>query len=381
MASVEEVIDEASRADNSTPKVSVRRKDLLSFGSTLLNLAVADALEGGLLKGYYYYIWGDSDTLKTLLGITCFAETTINPEFAKYRIIFDNVEHGSHINTDVLFNEELGDRIEPPARDKDGLPRCSIDVEDFYYNLDDALKRAAKGEPFIYLLDSQDALDAKADRKHFDKNKKAFRKKQGATEDAPKSKDDEVTGSYGTAKAKVHSENIRRVQSPLYDTGSILIILGQSRDAINAMHGGRTRGGGRALVFYATVQIVTSLIWKIKKKVNDIDRKIGSKVKCEVVRSRLTGKQRTVEVDVYNSTGIDDLGSCVDYLVREGWWSKSKEGVIDAKEFKIKGGRDKLIRLIEKNNHEDRLRKIVGKCWDEVEEALVVKRKNRYAKN
>lgn len=373
MATVEEVIDKASEADNSTPKVNVRTKDLLSFGSTLLNLAVSDSPLGGLLKGYYYYIWGDSDTLKTMLGITCFAETTLNPEFAKYRLIFDNVEKGSHINTDNLFNEEVGDRIEPPARDKDGLPRSSVSVEDFYFNLDDAIKRAYKGEPFIYLLDSQDSLDSLADRKKFDKNKKAARKEK--TED-----DDESKGSYGTNKAKIHSENIRRVMGPLYDTGSILIILGQSRDAINAMYNKKTRGGGHALVFYATVQIVTSLVRKLTKDVNDITRKIGSKVRCEVVRTRLTGKQRTVELDVYNSAGIDEVGSCVDYLVKEGWWPTVGKGMIDAKEFKIKGGREKVIRLIEKNNHEDRLRTVVGKCWADVEEQLKVRRKNRYAK-
>lgn len=378
---MEDVINAGTEADNTQPSIVVRPKDLLSTGSTLLNLAISDRWDGGWLKGYYYYIVGDTDSGKTWFSMTCFAETSINPNFKDYRLIRDDTEKGSLIDVDACFNEETADRIEPPARDADNQPVTSATVEDFYDHLDDAIKEE---KPFVYVLDSQDGLTSEAADKKFDKNKK-IRQKQKDTEDEEGEDDyDEngkavpkIKGSYGDGKAAKNSEGLRKALTPLYNSNSILIITGQTRDAINTRFPMKTRAGGWALIFYATVQIWTSIVKKHYKEVNGIKRHIGNRIKIQIKRSRINGKQRTVEVDIYTGTGIDDIGSCVDYLVAEGWWKKTKE-TINAKEFTISATRDKLIRLIEKKNLEDKLRALCGKCWADVEEALVVKRKNKY---
>ena len=75
------------------------------------------------------------------------------------------------------------------------------------------------------------------------------------------------------------------------------------------------------------------------------------------------------------------MGGCVDYLVSEGYWKKSKSGSMEIKglgpTFSV-SGREQLIRRIEEEGSEQDLRELVGVVWEEVEQACMVDRKNRY---
>ena len=94
--------------------------------------------------------------------------------------------------------------------------------------------------------------------------------------------------------------------------------------------------------------------------------------------------ENVIQIPIYYSFGIDDIGSCVDYLIDEGHWKKAKtkkgkEGTgIKAKEFDFKGTREKLIQYIGDNNMEKDLRDIVGDVWKEIEDAVKINRKKRY---
>ena len=70
-------------------------KDLLSTGSTTLNLACTGNVRGGFLKGHYYYMVGDSVSGKTWLVLSCLAEASINKHFARHRYIYDGCEYGA----------------------------------------------------------------------------------------------------------------------------------------------------------------------------------------------------------------------------------------------------------------------------------------------
>jgi len=367
---------EADTLDEIGKPLVINRKDLLSTGSTLLNLACTGDPSGGFLCGKYYFLVGDSASGKTFLSMTCFAEATINPRFKQHRLIYDNIEDGMLMDLDTLFNEEVADRVEPPSRNGD-TPVYSDTIESFYYHLDDAID---DGRPFIYVLDSMDALDSEAADKKFGLNKKAFRKKQARQrgEASEGEKEEKVAGSYGDGKAKKNSEGMRKAMKGLRKTGSILIVLSQTRDDIGAQYAGtKTRAGGRALRFYATTEIWSSVAMQLKKNVNDIERKVGVRVKLAVRKNRITGKLADVETDIYPSFGIDDLGTCVDYLVEEGWWPQPKQ-TINAKELGIEATRDKLIRVIEKRGAEKQVQAICGACWKAVDDACALKRKNRY---
>lgn len=349
--------------EDATPVVAPTRKNLLSTGSTLLNLACSDNHHGGFLKGKYYFLVGDSASGKTFLSMTCFAEAVYHRRFKNYRLIYDNVEDGCLIDLASLFSEKVADKVEPPSVDEEGAPKYSSTIEEFYYHLDDANK---KGTPFIYVLDSMDALSSGAEINKFEEHKKAFQEGKDSA------------GSYGDGKAKKNSEGLRKALAGIRSNGSILIILCQTRDNITGIgYEKKTRSGGRALKFYATMEIWSSIVGSIRKNVNGKDRQVGVKVRLQIKKNRITGKLQEATVPIYPSYGIDDLGSCVDYLLEEGYWETRKNTIV-AKGLNLEGTREKLIAKIEENKLEDEVRSLVGKCWKEVDQACSLKRKKRY---
>lgn len=338
-------------------------KDFLSTGSTLLNFACTGYPDRGFAKGRYYFIVGDSVSGKTWLSLTCLAEAAKNPNFKDYRFIYDNAEDGALMDIRKFFGLEVYERLEAPSNN------YSFSIEDFYYHVDDAIKDS---KPFIYILDSMDSLSSESETDKFDKTKKAVRAGK------------EITGSYGDGKAKVNSAMLRRViGKPLLQSGSILIIINQTRDKINALpfQSKKTRSGGHALGFYACLEMWSSVACQIKKTIRDKKRQLGVYCKIQVKKNRITGRDRTVTIPIYHSFGIDDLGSCIDYMLDEGDWEKVKEDkktVINAKGLGIEGSKRKLIKIIERDGLEKDLRELVGDVWNEIEDACKIQRKKRY---
>lgn len=345
---------------------AIQNKDLLGTGSTILNLACSGKIAGGYPKGYYVLIVGDSSSGKTFFAMTCLAEANINPEFDNYRFIFDNAENGSTANYAKFFGQKTVDRIEPPKGTKED-PEHSSTLEDFYANIDGAIE---EGTPFIYVLDSMDAIQPKEEIETQTKKNKAVRE----------GKKGEDKGSYGTGKAKMNSQNLRIIANKLKKTGSILIIISQTRDNIGwgSQFNPKTRSGGNALRFYARLEFWTSVVKKLKTSVNGIDRTIGAITKVKFKKNHFTGWEGEIEIPHYRSTGFDDLGGCVDYLVTEGVWSESGK-VINAKDFAIKAKREALVRQIEAKGLQKKLRLLVRDTWNDIEEKSSIKRESRYA--
>jgi len=291
--------------------------------------------------------------------LTGFAEAAKNPHFKNHRLIYDASEEGALMNLEKFFGSKMVKRLEMPGADG-----YSQTIEDFYYNVDDAIK---KNKPFIYVLDSMDSLTSTYSDKKFNENKVKHRKGEKGK------------GSYGDGKAKINSESIRRLIPILRKTKSILIVISQTRDNIDAglFEPKKTRAGGRSLEFYATLEIWSSIRGPIKKQVRGKKRQIGIIASVRVKKNRVTGRNRTVKIPIYNSFGFDDIGACIDYLVDEGYW-KAKGGRIQAEEFETEGTREQLVSFIEETNQEKPLRLLVGELWLEIESALEVKRKKRY---
>ena len=344
-------------------KKTLSKEDLLSTGSTLLNISCTGMPEGGFVKGRYFFLVGDSSSGKTFLSLTCFAEASLNPNFKNYRLIYDDVEGGALMDFERFFGKPVADRVESPVVE-DGVPRCSRTIEEFYFNIHDALD---EGTPFIYVLDSMDSLSSNYEGKKFDEKKTEH-------EGGAKAK-----GDYGDGKAKINSGYLRKVLSRLEESGSILIIISQTRDNVG---GGmfdeqQIHSGGRALKFYACLQLWSGRGKTLKKSHKGIDRQIGIISKIRVRKNRLTGREVSVEVPIYHSYGIDDTGSCVDFLVKEKHWKKAGQS-ISAPEFDFKGTRTKLIELIEEEELEFDLRDIVSEVYSDIQEAIKLDRKKRY---
>lgn len=297
-------------------------------------------------------------THNTWLSLTCFAESQLNESFSDYKLILDEPEGGALMDIENYFGRAVADKMQRVE---------SESIEDFYHRLHDLIE---EGDPFIYVLDSQDALDSKAANKKFAKQKAAALEGQDAK------------GSFGDGKAKYHSENIRWVISGLKRTKSILIIIGQTRDNLGFGFDKKTRSGGRALKFYASLEAWTSVGKKIKKTVRGKKRSIGVYCIVTVKKNRITGKDRTVVIPIYPSFGIDDVGCNIDFLTAEKYWAKKKgAGVphIIASDLKFRGTRSELISYVEKGGHEAKLQEAVRIAWKSIEEECkLANRKKRY---
>lgn len=347
------------------PKRPFKPSDCLSTGSTLLNLACTGRPDGGFPAGYYIYFVGDTDSGKTFFCLTCLAEAVHNPKFKDHRFIYDGGEFGALMDMEKFFGRAVVDRLEPPARYDDETPAFSQTIEEFYFNLLEALNYE---RPCIYILDSMDALSSNYEGKKFKEREREFR--GGAT----------AKGDFGDGKAKYSSANLRQMIPALHETGSILIIINQTRDnpAAGMFESKKTHAGGYALQFYATIYLWSSVRSTIKQDIRGKKWPIGTKVTIDVKRSRVTGRKCSVVVPIYPTVGIDDLGSCVDFLADHGHWKRNKEEVITAQEFDISELAPELIRHIEQNDLELNLRKIVTDFWREIEAKCAVERKSRY---
>ncbi len=337
--------------------------DFLSTGSALLDLACSDNVLGGFIKGKFYLWIGDSGSGKTFGALTIFAEAARNKSFKDYRFIYDNVEDGALMDFSKYFGKKAAKRIESPIWDeKNDLPQSSTTVEEFYYNLHDASNEG----PCIYVLDSMDALSSQDEEKKFAETKDAHEKGR------------QVSGTYGDGKAKKNSQYIRKALQAVRKNGSILIIICQTRDNFGFGFETKTRSGGKALGFYASLEIWMSKKKKLKKTFRGKERQTGILTKVQLKKNRITGKDRTVEIPIYHSIGIDDVGTCVDWLVSEKHW-KTVGNKIIASDFDLKVSRNKLIAFIEKDNKvRQEVYGIMQDIWDEIESSVALERVSRY---
>ncbi|MDE2095794.1 MAG: hypothetical protein KGL39_00945 [Patescibacteria group bacterium] len=343
--------------------------DFLSTGSTLLNLACAGHPDWGLRKGTYSYLVGDTNSGKSWFAHSCLAEASINPAFDDYRLIFDNSESGAFMDIRRFFGSRLVDRLEPPAGTKEE-PIFSSTIEDFYFNLMAVLNG---DKSVVYVLDSMDSVSSDPEIDKFEEKQEAVRKKRD------KGKTVKVAGSYGDGKAKINSSSLRIAHNKVVATNSILIVIGQSRDRIGygAQFDPKTHAGGNAISFYSNCKIWFSIKEKLKGSYEGKPVEIGTLSKIRVRRTRITGRDRTVCVPIYHSVGIDDLGSMVDWLIEWKHWTEAK-GIIDAQEFNLKVGREKLVHTIEEQGKERELKDLTALVWGKIEEAIAIQRKSRY---
>jgi len=329
--------------------------EYLSTGSTLLNLALSDNWQGGFMPGNYYFFVGDSSSGKTFFTQTCFAEACQNPFYDDYDLLFYDIEHGALMDRARFFGQRAAERVKP-------ITHISA-LDDFYFDFYDRLTK-----PVIAVVDSMDAFTSRAEADKFVKNK------------GKAAKGKELAGDYGDGKAKINSRNARTVLGKIIETNSILIIVGQTRDNIGAEYWepDQVFAGGHALKFYAAAQIWSKCGAKLSKSYRDHKIELGITSKVRVDKNRLTGKRREISVPIFHSSGIDDVGSMVEYLIDWKRWKTATGGWVEANELGLRLQKEKLIKKIEEAALEDEVRDLVWDTWQAIEKACEVPRKNRY---
>lgn len=336
----------------SPAKSKIDPKDLVPTGSTTFNLECSGRIEGAFKLGKLVNLIGDSSSGKSLFALTIFAECALDKRFDKFRFIYDDVEAANEFDLDHLFGKQVSDRIETEVR--------SRTIED----LNDNLARALQEEkPFIYVLDSFDALTSEA---AIDKDSENRKKRE---------KGNETSGSYGDGKAKKASEMFSQRTQDLSDHGSLLIIISQTRDNIGfgAMFTPKTRSGGKALKFYASHEIWLACHKKEKKG----KRTVVTNVQAKITKNKLTGRHGEATFPILFDYGIDNITSCIIFMIEEGNWTGTKREV-NSKDFAEKMSFVNLIKHIEDNNLEDELFSLCQEAYDEVMAKLRPMRKQKY---
>ena len=348
------------RRQDREPPQTISGQAYIPTGSTLLNLALSDKWDGGWPAGKIANLIGDSSSGKTFLALTAFAEMARDKQFENHLLIFDDVEAASEFDMKSLFGARTAKRIQAPPHAKELAG--SDTIQDFEVNIHLALDN---GSPFLYILDSFDALTSEEEQDKTDKRVQAAIKGKAME-----------TGSYGMEKAKKSGEILRKVKSRLSNNGSTLVIISQTRDNINPMSfTKKTRSGGKALKFYSTHELWTAVGGTIKRK----DVPVGVLCKIKVTKNKLTGKVREVTVPIYYDYGLDDIESCVDWLVNNKHWTIQGRTIDASNVFPgVRATKEKLIALVESEGREKELSRFVGECWNQFEDSLKTNRKRRY---
>lgn len=353
--------------------LAVRGGPGLSSGSTLVNLLCTGRTDAAYMPGMYYLLVGDSDSGKTFLCLNTFAEAANRPEFKDYRLVFDNPEKGAQMDLEAMFGKKLAARLEPPFRRKDGSWGYSERVEEFFMSVRDACRRG----PCLYVLDSENALTSDEEAAKAEEVLSAVRKShdKDAEYEAPKA-------MMTDGKAKKNNSFVRQVVPDLEKSGSILIVISQSREKIGVTFGSpATRAGGKGLSFFAQVELWSRCKERITKPVNGRPRHTGNLCQFRLQRSRFTGQREVVEVPIYFSSGLDDTGSLVQYLIDEKHWKgkgKDEDKVIAAPEFGYEGNAEGLVELVESECREGELKGLAASVWESVRARCEVRRKRRY---
>jgi len=120
------------------------------------------------------------------------------------------------------------------------------------------------------------------------------------------------------------------------DSGSILIIISQTRDNIGFGFETKTRSGGHALKFYATIRLEVRRVETISQ---GTDEAIGNKVRVKVVKNKVSPPYRKAEMEMMFGSGLSASGGLLDAALQNkiveksgSWYSYGTERIGQGRE-------------------------------------------------
>ena len=354
-----------NQLQKATKKQSEEKRPFLwvPCGSVMFNIRCSGRYDGAFKTGTMNNIIGDSSSGKSIMVLSGLAWVSIMPKFDHYRLIYDDAEFADSFDHNKLFGPKFAKRIEAPGPDGE----MSTTIENFYDFVNDACDLRI---PFIYVLDSFDAIDSDVEIA-----------KELANREHRKAKNlSKIKGTFGATKQKKASQMFRHICSRLKENDSVLIIISQTRDNLNAMSFVKTyRSGGKALKFYASIEAWLTYIGPITQTIDKIKYDVGVDTRAKITKNKFTGQKSQCDFPIFPSYGIDDVTACIDFLVLVKFWKKSAN-TIDAKELKFKGTKKSIINFIEKKKvkREKKLFLATQKCAIRIQKKLALGRLPKY---
>lgn len=133
----------------------------------------------------------------------------------------------------------------------------------------------------------------------------------------------EIEGDMGDAQmgsqARLMSQALRKLTGVVSKSNTIVIFINQIRMKIGVFFGNpETTTGGTALKFYSSVRVEVRRAAQIKQG----DKIIGNRVKCKIVKNKVSAPFRTCEFDIMYNEGISISGDLLDLGVATNVISK-----------------------------------------------------------
>jgi len=312
-----------------------------STGCTVLDLAIANKLPGGVPIGRIIHCYGGTSTCKTVLATTILGFAQRNKMLAYY----DDIEQ----TLDPAFAELHG------LDCSDGKTVTLLQSTSLEELFDTNIKKIVFDKKLVntqkvMAIDSITALPSEVEIK-------------------AKMKD----GTYGTSRAKQIGVGLRKYNHPLANNKMTLFCIDQTRDNISGWGEKEVTSGGRGLEFYSSVRIYLKSDGRI---VNTSEKSIGIWVKFAIKKNKVGIPLREGRFKILFDYGLDDIASNLYFL------SEYQNGPQAAKNkttmIKYLGQESKMstaIKYIENKNLELDLQKEVWEVWKKVYETE--KRKTR----
>lgn len=262
-----------------------------SMGCKLLDLITGGA-KGvyGVPAGRVINVVGDKSSGKTFLCNEIIA-SAYHRYGDKFRWMYDDCESGYSFNTEEMYGINI---VTPDSNQSSTVEQAFYNIKKFCDTID--------GDEFgVYVLDSLDALTSDEQDSRADARVKAY--------DSGKEFD---KGTYGMGKPKYLSQEFFPQLVRLLESKNILlVIVSQIRDNVDMFSFEKyTRGGGKALDFYCYMIIWLATAKKLMKK----EHSVGGTNRLKVTKGKVSRPFRDGFYTYYYDYGIDDTGTCLDYL-------------------------------------------------------------------
>ena len=179
----------------------------------------------------------------------------------------------------------------------------------------------------------------------------------------------EIEGEMGdqhmALQARLMSQALRKLTGVVSKTKTVVIFINQTRMKIGVYFGNpETTTGGTALKFYSSVRIEVRRSAQIKKG----DIVVGNRVKCKVVKNKVSAPFRTTEFDIMYNEGISISGDLLDTGVQYEIINKSGN-TFTYQENKLGVGREAAkARLKEDKKLQKAIRDDIVKAVSEIKE-------------
>lgn len=335
-------------------------KHFLSTGCTLMDLAIADQLPGGLPAGRINQIYGGESSAKSVI----MAEALGSSQRQGGR--------ASLVDREGTWDEERSFNLHDLRSDDPAIwwLGTTNSIESlFQENIENEVKEAKEFKgPSCMGIDSLSGLPSETELE----------------EDMNKS-------SYGASRAKGLSKGFRKYLGQIADSNLGMIFIDQIRDNVGVTFGEQTTtSGGWALKFYSSVRIKLTHEARIK---NSSDKVIGIQVGFFIKKNKIAAPFREGSFRLLFDYGIDDVGSSIDWLHKNDpnlWedckkvWPTTYTGAVKKNlpwaipALNVKGrGLNSVCEKVEEGDMEQELIKEVERVWRIVYASLVRKKRVR----